>query len=175
MANDPKRLRRMRAARQIPLPRRGGGFAGLLSQGAVLAQASGIERPSPADAVWALLVEAAEVLKRLPDRERRWLLQSLRSRHPEILHERWEYGAWDRRNPRPGPPAAGAITRMDLTMALLRRLPASRHWRRDIRILWALASNVPPRAVARRVGLRANSVSKFRHKLCAILAEKAGC
>ena len=45
----------------------------MLCTGLRLAQEAGVTDPTVNDAVWELMLEATETLKRLPDKERRWV------------------------------------------------------------------------------------------------------
>ncbi len=59
----------------------------ILTVGMRIAEEAGISNPSVRDAVWELLAEAADTLKRLPDRERRWLRPGSYSSWPQALRE----------------------------------------------------------------------------------------
>ncbi len=142
----------------------------LLRHGLRLARARGLAEPGPREAVWELLVEAAETLARLPDRERRWLTSGTRSSHPDVVHDLVEVfaaavgrGGWDRTRVRPAPPSPGAISRLDRVLTWPAAL-TGRQRARDLRVLFALAAGVPVRVIRARLGCGRQTVYDIRKR-----------
>lgn len=91
-----------------------------VAQGLALARAAGREAPSLRDAVWEVLLEAGDTLKRLPDRERGWLTAASRAHWPACLGDAVGVAAGAAKAPlRPGPAGAEAIDRLDTVLAWL--------------------------------------------------------
>lgn len=148
----------------------------IIDHGYGLARADGVASPDLEDAVWALLVEAAQTLQRLPDREIGWLLSCSRSAmpmpKPDPLDEYAQAvaaGRWRDMRVTPPRPSAAAITRLDEVSAWLRRLtevsaPGRRYHGRSrrARVLFALALGVPPQIVARRERCDVSTVHRSR-------------
>ena len=101
----------------------------VLRAGLRMCAEAGKAEPTVADAVWELLIEAADTLKRLPDRERRWLASGTRSSWPQAIREYGETfaaavgrgGRWEPMSAGLGPPSAGAIGRLETVMEWLVR------------------------------------------------------
>ncbi|WP_041793629.1 hypothetical protein [Pararhodospirillum photometricum] len=125
----------------------------LIAHGLTLARDAGVIDPTPEAAVWELLVEAADTLRRLPDQERAWLLSCERCQWPEVVRtqaERWANavaaGGWEGMKTRPGPPTREAISRMDALFEVARSIkkPA------DARRAFLMAAGVPVWVIARK-------------------------
>lgn len=154
-----------------------------LDYGYALARDAGREEPTVRDAVWELLVEAADTLKRLPDHELRWFRQGERSNWPQIVRQFADEfatavargGAWDEVRVSLGPPTAGAISRLDEVMTWLGHA-AGKNPRRDVGVLFATACGVPIRVVRRRYGCHRNTIYDIRDRglarICAWLRER---
>lgn len=132
---------------------------------------AGKAEPTVADAVWELLIEAADTLKRLPDRERRWLASGTRSSWPRAIREYGEAfaaavasgGRWEPMSAGLAPPSAGAIGRLETVMEWLigasRRSPP-----RETNVAFALAAGVPVPAIRRRFGIARRTVYALRDR-----------
>ena len=142
----------------------------MLAHGRRLAQERGCAAPTLRDAVWELLIEAADTLKRLPNQERRWLRSGTYSGHPEVLRELSDafaaavaQGGWGATRVRPGPPSAGAITRLDEVLTWPGAIQ-SRNRARDCRVVFALAAGVPVRVIRGRFGCGRQTVYDIRDR-----------
>lgn len=114
--------------------------------------------------------EAAETLRLLPDHHpgRRY-----RGAWPEYLRdpaEAYGYGTFE---PRPAPPKAAAIDRMDEVVMDWMKLAEPE----DIRFMWSWAVGVPAAAVGRRLQLHRSTVHRHRmaaFKKLAVALNRAG-
>lgn len=133
----------------------------MINHGLELAAKAGHPDPRLGDAVWELILEAMETLRRLPDREIGWLKSAERSHMPDMIRKLVEeFGAEVEHiamgeGPRetvvhPGPPSKGAIDRAEIVLNDWYQLGgSSRKARRNAQTLYLLAAGVPPRIVAR--------------------------
>lgn len=143
-----------------------------LRVGLQLAADAGIPAPTTRSAVWELLIEAADTLKRLPDRERRWLRSGTHAAWPDTLREYSEEfavavargGKWEAMSPGLSPPTSEAIARLDIVMEWLRHAANGRSSRPDARIVFALAAGVPVRVVRRRFGIARRTIYDIRDR-----------
>lgn len=159
----------------------------VLAHGLALAEANGRDQPTLEDAIWELLIEAAETLKRLPDRDRAFLAQGTRSAWPETVSRAVDAfatavakgGRWEQ-PPRPAsPPSAGAIDRLDDVMAWFAAVRDSGRGRRragagkgaawsgpgrNAAVLFALAAGIPVAHIRARVGLGRSTIYDIRDK-----------
>lgn len=121
------------------------------------------------EAVAERLEEAARTLKALPAGG--CFPQGLGARWPEPVRSFWE--TWNalpdraarerdaaERNDRPAVPSAGAIDRMDETLAWLAWVPE----RRKVRVLWARALGVRPTTLARTLGCHRDTVTAWQRQ-----------
>lgn len=124
-----------------------------LRAGEALLLADGVESPKLPEIVWALIREAAETLRRLPDRERSWLKACDRTGWPSVVQdqadaaeafavmvERVRIGEEpvEALMPRADRPTAQAIDRVWF-VAEWRRFLVGRKRVRDWKIMWLLA------------------------------------
>jgi hypothetical protein len=106
------------------------------------------------------LVEAADVLKRLPDVK----VQGYYSVWPRYIYEFADLVGQAPRETRLPPPSAASITRMDESLQWLSWLEAD-----DARIAWLRASGTRWKTVCGTVGLaRAAAHEHWRYALCVI-------
>ena len=106
------------------------------------------------------LVEAADVLKRLPEVR----VQGYFSTWPPIVREAAEAYGWDTTHVCLGPPSPAAIDRMDEALEWLRWLDPE-----DARIVWLRASGERWKAICWKVGLqRATAHEHWLYALCVI-------
>ncbi len=152
-------------------------LADLMAAGTALARDHGVADPGLEAVAWELLLEAADTLKRLPDRERGWLATCDRSAWPSVLieqAERWAnavaQGGWDAMTVHPGPPSAAAIQRMDTLFRLTAGFPRSL----DLRRAFLLASGIPARVIAAHTRCSRRTVFNARDRTVALLAEQLG-
>lgn len=126
----------------------------MIDTGYDLAMENGSPDPTLHDAVWELMVEAADTSRRLPDRERGWLLSCERCAWPETVRTIVEEfakavsrgGIWEAMTVHRGPPSAAAIDRMDEVLGWLNAVE-SKNRKRDLKVLYALSAGVPVRKV----------------------------
>jgi len=111
------------------------------------------------------LEEAADTLRRLPDVEARFRL-GLRSAWPDVVRDAvTAYGA-DGPKVRLGPPAPGAIDRLEATIDWLRWLSEPQR-----RIAWALASGISVAKLSRLIGCHRNTVANRQAAALRIIAD----
>ncbi|MDD3445134.1 MAG: DUF6362 family protein [Zavarzinia sp.] len=99
------------------------------------------------------LEEAADTLRRLPDSEARFRL-GLRSAWPDVVRDATTAYAAEGPRVRLGPPAPGAIDRLEETISWLALMTEAQR-----RIAWALASGIPVAGLARMIGCHRNTVA----------------
>jgi hypothetical protein len=129
--------------------------------GLVLAAAAGRRSPGLRDAVWELLLEAGDTLRRLPDRERGWLTGATRAHWPDYLRGLGEAAAGAARNC--GPAGGDAIDRLDTVLPWL-PLAAGRNPRRDVAVLFGLACGLRVAALRRTFGCGRRTVYDLRDR-----------
>ena len=152
-----------------------------IAHGRRLAAQAGRAEPSLKDAVWELLVEAADTLKRQPNRERGWLTASSRAHWPAFVRDiEAEVAAPQRREPGPARYAAasaGAIDRMDMVLAWLSHAGGSKG-RRDIAVLFGLACGLRVASLRTRFGCGRRTIYDIRDRslarLCRWLSDEIG-
>ncbi|MGF1594784.1 MAG: hypothetical protein ACFCUW_16000 [Kiloniellaceae bacterium] len=137
-----------------------------------LAAEAGRESPGLRDAVWELLLEAGDTLKRLPDRERGWLTAATRAHWPDSLSGVGEVliggapgGATAGTGParRPGPAGGEAIDRLDTVLPWL-PLAAGRNRGREVAVLFGLACGLRVAALRRFFGCGRSTVYDLRDR-----------
>ncbi len=146
-----------------------------LAHGRALARSAGRETPDLRDAIWELLMEAADTLSRLPNRERGWLTAASRAHWPDVVRQ-YEESLQDGHSPPSAtmllrsPASAEAIDRMDTVLAWL-PLAGGSNPRRDLAVLFGLACGAKVAALRRRFGCGRRTVYDIRDRalkrLCA--------
>ena len=141
-----------------------------VAEGLQLARQAGRESPTLRDAVWELLLEAADTLRRLPNRERGWLTAAARAHWPDYVRNTAEEFAGavgaERGGPvrlRPTPASAAAIDRMDTVLLWLPRAGGANP-RRDVAILFGLACGLRVAALRQRFGCGRRTVYDVRDR-----------
>lgn len=141
-----------------------------VAEGLHLARQAGREHPTLRDAVWELLLEAADTLRRLPNRERGWLTGAARAHWPDYVRNTAEEFAGavgaDRGGQaelRPTPASAAAIDRMDTVLLWLPRAGGTNP-KRDVAILFGLACGLRVAALRRRFGCGRRTVYDVRDR-----------
>lgn len=143
----------------------------LIDHGKMLAREAGMQDPTIRIAIWELLVEAASTLRRLPDREVGWLRAAERSGMPDYIRESDEVfavavskgGCYEAPRVRLGPPDAAAIDRMDAVLGWLNFI-TGRDRRREIGVVFALASGIPVRIIRFRFGYQRSAIYKIKDR-----------
>jgi hypothetical protein len=136
-----------------------------VAHGLQLAAAAGRAAPGLRDAVWELLLEAGDTLKRLPDRERGWLTAATRAHWPACLGE----AAGQAASPaeptrlRPGPAGAEAIDHLDTVLTWL-PLAAGRNPKRDVAVLFGLACGLRVAQLQRGLGCGRRTIYDLRDR-----------
>ncbi len=103
------------------------------------------------------IFEAAETLRKLPDKERVWLTSAERSAWPPIAMSYWEAYGQHRARMRPMPASARQISDMELVMSWLTWL--GRQDRDTMRCVFACCGmNLAPSQAASEVGFHRNTV-----------------
>ncbi len=106
------------------------------------------------------LVEAADVLKRLPEEK----VQGYYSVWPQYIYEFADLVGQEPRQTRLPPPSAASITRMDESLRWLNWLEPD-----DARIAWLRVSGTPWKTICCTVGrARAAAHEHWRYALCVI-------
>lgn len=145
-----------------------------VTHGLELARAAGRETPGLRDAVWELLLEAGDTLKRLPDRERGWLTAATRAHWPAYLSEAAAEGGAG--HLRPGPASAEAIDHLDTVLAWL-PLAAGRDPKRDVAVLFGLACGLRVAQLQRGLGCGRRTIYDLRDRgvarICAELRRRS--
>ncbi|GAB4357154.1 MAG: hypothetical protein Kow00114_08550 [Kiloniellaceae bacterium] len=153
-----------------------------VAQGLALARQAGRADPGLREAVWELLLEAGDTLRRLPNREHGWLTAASRAHWPDHLRsvaEDCAAAAPLRRSPASG----AAIERLDVVLPWLRHAAGpSRggHPQREAAVLFGLACGVKVASLRRRLGCGRRTVYDLRDRgiarICGRLrAESAFC
>lgn len=153
-----------------------------VAQGLALARQAGKADPGLRDAVWELLLEAGDTLRRLPNREHGWLTAASRAHWPDYLRD----AAVDHAaaaSPRRGPASGAAIERLDIVLPWLQHAADSARGRdpkREAAVLFGLACGVKVASLRRRLGCGRRTVYDLRDRavarICARLrAESAFC
>jgi hypothetical protein len=149
-----------------------------VAEGLRRARENGKDAPRLKDAVWELLLEAADTLRRLPDRERGWLTGASRAHWPDYLQAAAPELARERPNARvkPPPARAGAIDRLDTVLPWLPQAGGARP-HRDIAILFGLACGLRVSTLRRRFGCGRRTVYDIRDRgiarICGWLREQS--
>lgn len=140
-----------------------------LEHGLYLAEMAGRQNPTLRDGVWELLMEAADTLKRLPNREKGWLTASSRAHWPEMVRE-FDSGTRCRGagGPRLLPASAEAIDRMDEVLLWLAHAAGVKP-QRDIGVLFGLACGVKVAFLRERYGCARRTVYDIRDRALARL------
>ena len=149
-----------------------------VEHGLYLAEMAGRQNPTLRDGVWELLMEAADTLKRQPNRERGWLTASSRVHWPEMVRE---FDAGYQRHaagsPRLLPASADAIDRMDEVLLWLVHAAGAKP-QRDVGVLFGLACGVKVAFLRERYGCARRTVYDTRDRalarLCSWLAKEFG-
>jgi len=144
------------------------------------AKAAGCPEPTLRDAVWQLLLEAGETLRRLPNRERGWLTAVSRSHWPDYLQRSADEMAVGRmagqRGGRPLPAQPEAIDRLDIVLLWLPHAGGANP-RRDIGILFGLACGLKVAVLRRQFGCGRRTVYDVRDRgiarICGWLREQS--
>jgi hypothetical protein len=142
-----------------------------VAEGLRLAREAGQAEPGLRDAVWELLMEAADTLRRLPNREQGWLTAAARAHWPDYVRSTAEEfaGAVGRAGResspalRPTPARAEAIDRMD-TVLLWLPLAGGTNARRDVAILFGLACGLRVPVLRQRFGCGRRTVYDVRDR-----------
>lgn len=149
-----------------------------IEHGLVLAEAAGRQSPSLKDGVWELLMEAADTLKRQPNRERGWLTASSRAHWPEMVRDlEVGCGGTVARHARKLPASAAAIDRMDEVLLWLVHAAGAKQ-QRDVGVLFNLACGVKVAVLRERYGCGRRTVYDIRDRglsrLCSWLVREFG-
>lgn len=97
------------------------------------------------------LVEAADTLRRLPERR----VQGFLSAWPEVVREAWGAHGWADGPTRQGPPSPQAIDRMDVTLGWLRWLDPA-----DAKLVWVRAEGTPWKGIGWRFGVSVKTAQR---------------
>lgn len=130
------------------------------------ARENGCSAPKLRDAVWALLLEAADTLRRLPNRERGWLTAASRSHWPDYLRSAAEELAGGAAAARTAPAPPAAVDRLDTVLAWLPYAGGARP-QRDQGILFGLACGAKVAGLQRRFGCGRRTVYDVRDRAIA--------
>jgi hypothetical protein len=132
---------------------------------------AGRKEPSLRDAVWELLLEAGDTLRRLPNRERGWLTAASRAHWPDYAR------TLSAEAPLRLPPAsAAAIDRLDDVLAWLPQA-AGANPKRDLAVLFGLACGLPVPQLRQRLGCGRRTIYDVRDRgiarICGWLRERS--
>jgi len=132
-------------------------------EGLARARLAGRDAPGLRDAVWELLLEAGDTLRRLPDRERGWLTAATRAHWPDYLRDGVEEAGAAAPRVRRAPASGEAIDRLDTVLAWLLQAAGSDP-KRDITILFGLACGVKVAFLRRHLGCGRRTVYDVRDR-----------
>ena len=152
-----------------------------VAHGLRLAAEAGRREPALRDAVWELLIEAADTLRRQPNRERGWLTATSRAHWPAFVRD---IDADTASVPQTGsdgfrfaPASAGAIDRMDMVLTWLSHAGGSKG-RRDAAVLFGLACGLRVAKLRARFGCGRRTIYDIRDRsltrLCRWLSAEIG-
>ncbi|NIA70233.1 hypothetical protein HBA54_16625 [Pelagibius litoralis] len=149
-----------------------------IQHGYKLAEEAGRDQPSLKDAIWELLMEAADTLKRLPNRERGWLTATSRAHWPEVVRDFDTGGSRSRVvRLRRAPASAEAIDRMDEVLQWLVHAGGAKP-QRDVGVLFGLACGLKVMSLKQRYGCGRRTVYDIRDRsllrLCKWLSGDVG-
>lgn len=150
-----------------------------VAQGLALARQAGNNSPGLRDAVWELLLEAGDTLRRLPNRELGWLTAASRVHWPDYLCSAAGDDAAAAVPIRPSPASGEAIDRLDTVLLWLHHAAGSNP-KRDVAVLFGLACGVKVASLRRRLGCGRRTVYDVRDRgiariCCRLRAESAFC
>lgn len=141
-----------------------------VAEGLRLARSAGRSDPTLRDAVWELLLEAGDTLRRLPNREQGWLTAA-RAHWPDQLS-----GSGGDSRLRLPPARRDAIDRLDGVLLWLPQAAGSNP-RRDLAILFGLACGVRVAVLRRSLGCGRRTVYDVRDRgiarICGWLRERS--
>jgi len=142
-----------------------------VAEGLHRARQAGHEAPTLRDAVWELLLEAGDTLRRLPNREHGWLTAASRAHWPDFARS----AAADSRMRLP-PASGAAIDRLDSVLAWLPQA-AGANPKRDLAVLFGLACGVRAAVLRRNLGCGRRTVYDVRDRgiarICGWLRERS--
>lgn len=116
------------------------------------------------DTVRLWVQQAADTLRRLPDRERAYIY-GRRSAWPDTVRTASEAYGYGGARPKPGPPEAGAIDNLQRVILWLGWLPPN--WRR---ILWARACGIPASRIAAMIGCNRATIWRTEKRALGMIA-----
>ena len=139
-----------------------------IAEGLRLARQAGRRDPTLRDAVWELLLEAGDTLRRLPNKEHGWLTGASRAHWPDYARETAAelYGAVGgaaRERPRLGPASAAAIDRLDTVLGWLPQA-AGKQPKRDVAVLFGLACGLRVATLRRNLGCGRRTIYDVRDR-----------
>jgi hypothetical protein len=139
-----------------------------ITEGLRLARQAGREHATLRDAVWELLLEAGDTLKRLPNKERGWLTAAARAHWPDYAGSSTQdldvaIEGLGRQRLRPSPASAEAIDRLDTVLVWLPQAAGARS-KRDVTVLFALACGLRVATLRRNLGCGRRTVYDIRDR-----------
>ncbi len=117
------------------------------------------------EAIELWLQQAADTLRRLPDRERAFIY-GRSSGWPDFIRSTSEAYGYDGARARPGAPDAHAIDNLGHVLGWFSTVP--RAWRR---LVWARACGIPASKIAARIGCNRSTVWRTERRALARIAE----
>lgn len=132
-----------------------------VAAGLLRAMQAGRAAPRLQDAVWELLLEAGDTLRRLPNRERGWLTAASRAHWPDFVSAE-AAGA----PPRPAAAEGAAIDRLDTVLGWLPQAAGAQR-ERDLAVLLGLACGLRVAVLRRRIGCGRRTIYDVRDRCIA--------
>ena len=139
-----------------------------IAEGLCLARQAGRQDPTLRDAVWELLLEAGDTLRRLPNKERGWLTAASRAHWPDYARSsavelQSAIGGAAGERPRLSPASTEAIDRLDTVLTWLPQA-AGKQAKRDVAILFALACGLRVATLRRNLGCGRRTIYDVRDR-----------
>lgn len=114
--------------------------------------------------IWELMMEAAETLRAMPDRERGWLYSAGRSSMPDFLRDVGTDYADFEAEARPAVPRADQVSRMEEVLSWFEFFRGKGRRRRDLQVVFSLASGLPRYQIAQKARTSEGNLYKIRDR-----------
>ncbi|MGF1629616.1 MAG: hypothetical protein ACFCUT_09110 [Kiloniellaceae bacterium] len=139
-----------------------------IMEGLRLARQAGSQDPTLRDAVWELLLEAGDTLRRLPNKEHGWLTAASRAHWPDYARNSaaeldGALAGAARQRPRLSPASGDAVDRLDTVLVWLPQAAGAQP-KRDVAVLFGLACGIRVATLRRNLGCGRRTVYDVRDR-----------